>query len=177
VDRQSPWWFSTRDHNPHPGRFDLAGGRGTSYWALTPAGAILEATADPDQEDPAVISLAALGALAVWEADTVPAARSRLADTTRPSVPGLTGELGTECNYQATWPWADAFDAAGYTGILYRARFALAEAIAIFGPAGLAPNPPTAHKHRALDHAGELPPGMVATLGVLTTLDAASPPD
>lgn len=174
--RTSPWWFSTRDDNPHPGRFDLAGGRGTSYWALDATGAILEATADPDQQDPPVISLAALTALAVWEARTVAAARSRLADTTRPSIPGLTGELATTCNYEATWPWANAFDDAGYTGILYRGRFALAEAVAIFGPAGLAPDPPNAHKHRALDHAGDLPAGMVVTLGDLTTLEAAPPP-
>lgn len=175
-ERPSPWWFSTRDDNPHLGRFDLDDGRGTSYWALDATGAILEATADPDQQDPPVISLAALTALAVWEAGTVPAARSRLADTTKPSIPGLTGELTTTCNYAATWPWADAFDHTGYTGILYRTRFALGEAVAIFGPAGLAPDPPDAHKHRALDHVGDLPPRMVATVGDLATLEAAPPP-
>lgn len=176
AGRASPWWFSTRDQNPAPGRFDLADGRGTSYWALTAAGAILEATADPDSEEPPVISTAALSALEVWAAADVPAARSRLADTTRASVPGLTGELATHWDYTRTWPWADAFDAAGYTGILYRGRFAQDEAVALFGPAGLDADPPHAARRRALDHARELPPAMVATVGDLDMLEAAPEP-
>lgn len=174
-----PWWLSTRTANADPGRFDLVEPRGTCYWALSPSTAIIEKVADPDQADPPVVTLAALGRLAVWRADRVRQARSRLADVTVASVPGLTGELATIVPYELCWRWADAFDAAGRHGILYRSRFAIDESVALFGPCGVPDEAPAAEPTTALDHYDALPPAFragVGTVGALRDLDRAPPP-
>jgi hypothetical protein len=165
-----PWWYSARDVG-EPGRFDLPLPDGTCYWALSAATAILEVVTDPDQPDPPVITIAALEALNVWMAADVPAARGRLADTTVTSVPGLTTELATIVPYDLPWAWADGFHAAGRRGILYRARFGMGDAVALFGPAG-APDPaPAAVATHAPSHLAELPPAFLAGLGSVGTLD------
>lgn len=174
-----PWWHATRTGNAAPGRFDLELPRGTAYWALSPSAAIIEATTDPDQEEPSVLSIDALQRLAVWRAEDVPGARSRLADTTRASVPTLTAELATVVPYTLPWAWADAFDADGRHGVLYRARFALDDAVALFGPAGVPEVAPAAVRGPASGHYDELPPGFrsgVGTVGDLGTLPRAPAP-
>lgn len=174
-----PWWFSSRDVTTSPGRFDLRTPDGTSYWALDAATAILEATVDPDQVDPPVLTIAALVNLAVWRSDDVAAARSRLADVTVASVPGLTDELASIVPYDLPWAWADAFRADGRSGILYRARLGMGEALALFGPHGSPPDPPAATSSPALGHLDELPAGFragIAGVGTLATLPRAAPP-
>jgi hypothetical protein len=174
-----PWWFSTRTGNPDPGRFDLEDPRGTSYWALSPATALIEKVADPDQGDPPVVTLKALDRLVVWRTDRVRQARSKLADTTRASVPTLTGELATIVPYILPWTWADAFHAAGNNGILYQARFALDESVALFGPKGAPDAAPGAEPTPALEHYDSLPPGFragIGTVGRLEDLERAPPP-
>lgn len=166
-----PWWFSSRTDNPAPGRFDLAHPRGCCYWGLSPAAAIIEVTADPDLDDPPVLSLDALAGLAVWRADDVPAARSGLADATVASVPTLTGELATIASYELPWAWADAFDAAARSGVLYTARFGQDESIALFGHAGAPDRPPPVEPSAAVDHYHALPPGFRAGIGTVGTLD------
>jgi hypothetical protein len=151
-------WYATRTDGPHPGRFDLADPDGTCYWAMTPATALLEVPADPQQLDPPVLSVAALQPLSAWRADTVPASRSKLADTTVASVPGLTAELATIVPYDLAWQWADALHAEGRSGIVYRSRFGQDDAVALFGPAGIPPHTPEATRQPALAHGGELPP-------------------
>ncbi len=110
--------------------------RGTCYWALSAAAAIIETTNDPDQVDPPVLTVAALERLVVWSATDVPHARSKLADTTRPSVPTLTAEIGTVVPYTLPWAWADAFDADGRRGLIYHSRLGMDESVALFGDAG-----------------------------------------
>lgn len=174
-----PWWFSTRSDNPAPGRFDLNAPEGTCYLALSPAAAIVERTTDPDQLQDPVLSLEALAALTVWEAPDVPAARSKLADTTRPSVPTLTAEVATIVPCTLSWAWADAFAAAGRSGVLYVARFAMDESVALFAAAGIPVPAPAATPNPALAHVGELPDGFRAglgTVGDLATLDKAPAP-
>jgi hypothetical protein len=177
--RDQPWWYSTRTDNPDPGRFDLALPRGTCYWALSPATALVEKIADPDQEEAPVASVTALARLMVWRAENVAPARSKLANTTVASVPTLTAELATIVPYALPWQWADAFDAAGRHGILYRARFALDESIALFGRNGAAEHTPEAHPTAALEHYDALPSGFragVGTVGPKADLDPAPPP-
>ena len=172
AHHRQPWWFSTRTDNPHPGRFDLSWPNGTCYWALSPATAIIERTTDPDQVDEPVLSLDALAGLTVWEASEVPAARSRLADTTRPSVPTLTGEIATVVPYTLAWAWADAFHAEGRSGVLYVARFAMDESVALFGEAGAPAASPTSEPTPAMAHLDALPDGFRAGLGTVGDLDA-----
>ncbi|MEX2621276.1 MAG: RES family NAD+ phosphorylase [Egibacteraceae bacterium] len=174
-----PWWFSTRTGNPEPGRFDLQRPRGTCYWALSSATAIIEKIADPDQDDPPVVSVTALARLVVWRADRVGQARSKLADTTVASIPGLTGELATIVPDMLAWQWADAFDAAGHNGILYQARFARDECVALFGPDGAPEDAPPAEPTPVLDHYDTLPPGFragIGTVGAIKDLTRAPPP-
>lgn len=174
-----PWWYSTRTANPDPGRFDLLDPHGTCYWALSPAAAIIEKTTDPDQAEPAVLTIGALGRLTVWEAADVPAARSKLADTTRPSVPGLTAEIATIVPYALPWAWADGFHSAGRNGIVYYARFAMDESVALFGDAGIPAEPPAAAPSAAMSHFDRLPAGFragVGTVGDLETLERAPAP-
>lgn len=166
-----PWWFSTRTDNLAAGRFDLESPRGTCYWALSPAAAIIEATSDPDQAVLPVVTLGALARLSLWHAVDVARARSRLADTTRPSVPTLTAEIATIVPYTLPWVWADAFDADGRHGVLYRARFAIEESVALFGPMGTADDMPAARRTSALEHIDELPPGYRVGLGTVGRLD------
>lgn len=174
-----PWWYSARDATDHPGRFDLARPHGTCYWALEPATAIIEATTDPDQVDPPVVTVAALQRLAMWAADDVPTARSRLANTTIPSVPELTGEIATIVPYDLPWAWADAFHADGRHGVLYRARLGMGEAVALFGPHGVSDDAPTAERTTATSHLDDLPAAFLAgveTVGPLASLPRADPP-
>ncbi len=154
-----------------PGRFDLRRPQGTSYWALSAATAILEVVTDPDQTEPPLLTFAALEALNVWIAHDVPAARGRLADTTVPSVPGLTAELATVVPYDLSWAWADGFDAAGRRGIVYGARFGMGEAVALFGSAGVPDRAPAAVATHAPSHLAELPPTFLTGLGSVGTLD------
>lgn len=165
-----PWWFSSRDTDD-PGRFDLERPHGTCYWALSAGAAVVEAATDPDQIDPPVLTVAALQRLVVWRADQVPAARSRLADTTVRSVPGLTDELGTVVPYTLPWLWADAFFAAGRSGVLYRGRFAMEESMALFGTSGQPTDGPDAERRAALSHVNELPPAFRAGIGTVGSLD------
>lgn len=167
-----PWWFSSRDQATDPGRFDLVRPGGTCYWALSAAGAVLEATADPDQLDPPVMTIHALAQLKVWRAGSVRMARSGLADTTRPSVPRLTGELGTIVPYDLPWQWADEFAHHERSGIVYRARFSLDESVALFGPSGIPPDPPAADRGPATAIVAQLPPAFRAGIGTVGALDA-----
>lgn len=174
-----PWWYSTRTGNPSPGRFDLEEPSGTCYWALDAGSAIIEATADPDQLDPPVITYDALLALAVWRADDVPGARSKLADLTERSTARLTDEIATIVPYTLPWAWADALVDAGFRGLLYRARFAMAESVALFGPAGQPTGAPAADPSSALDHLHEVPDELWAgtgSVGRLDDLEQAPPP-
>lgn len=166
-----PWWYSTRTGNPDPGRFDLESPRGTCYWALSPASAIIEKTTDPDQGDQPVLTLGALRRLRVWKAVDVPPARSKLADTTRPSVPRLTAEISTIVPFDVPWAWADAFHADGRNGILYRARFAMDESVALFGDAGVPDEAPDAMPLSAVSFIDTLPLGFRAGLGTVGDLD------
>lgn len=176
---EQPWWYASRNDNPTAGRFDLAHPRGTCYWAVSAAAAIIEATTDPDQRDAPVLSVRALTGVTVWRAAEVPAARSKLADTTVASVPTLTGELATILPFDVPWAWADAFDAVGCRGLLYRARFAMDESVAMFGDAGVPPAPPSAIRSTGADHYAALPPGFRSgggTVGTFKRLETAPPP-
>lgn len=177
--QSQPWWFSTRTGNAGPGRFDLAGG-GTCYLAHTPAAALLEAAIDPDVEDP-VIVVDDLERLTVWSGP-VPSARN-LADTTRPSVPGLTGEIGTVVPYDLAWLWADAFRAAGRAGISYRSRFGQDRSVALFSESAGAPVDETDARYRgtlrrlpALAFLGALPKEMVTVIGEGSDYEQAPAP-
>lgn len=170
--RKHPWWFSSRDTTADPGRFDLQAGSGTCYWALSPAAAIIEKTSDPDQIDSPVLTLHALGRLRVWTAADVPAARSRLADTTVASVPGLTDEIGTVVPYHLPWAWADAFEADDRHGVVYRARFAKEESVALFGTAGAQPDEPAAVPASAITHFNDLPAGFREGVGTVGDFDS-----
>jgi hypothetical protein len=138
---------------------------------LTPAAAIIEATADPDQDERPVLTIGALSRLSVWRAVNVRQAQSKLADTTRASVPTLTTELGTVVPYTLSWAWADAFDAHGRNGVVYVARFAIDESVALFGPAGVPDKPWPTQRTVAIGHVDDLPAGFRAGVGSVGNLD------
>lgn len=138
---------------------------------MTPAAAIIEATADPDQEERPVLTTGALIELSVWRAVNVRQARSKLADTTRASVPALTAELGTTVPYTLSWAWADAFDAHGRNGIVYVARFAVDESVALFALAGVPDKPSPMLRTAAIEHFDDLPAGFRAGVGTVGNLD------
>lgn len=175
-----PWFFSARDTTVDPGRFDLAEPAGTSYWALTPGGAIIETTADPDALDPPAIVLTDLARLTVWEGRRIPRARQRrLADLTVASLPHLTAEIATVVPYAIPWAWADAFHADGRTGICYRGRFSNDDAVALFGRSGVPLDAPQAVPTPATDHYDALPDGFkthAGPTGGLATFRRGAPP-
>lgn len=79
--------------------------------------------------------------------------------------------------YTLPWAWADAFDADGRHGVLYRAR--LDDAAALFGPAGVPEVAPAAVRSPATGHYDELPRGIpqrCGTVGDLETLPRAPAP-
>lgn len=166
-----PWHFATRDETgQRGGRFDLPTPAGTCYLATTAGSALLERLADPDTDGPPYASLETLRNLTVWSGHV--ASADDLADTTVPSVPGLTLELSTIVPYEASWAWADAFIAAGKGGIVYRSRFGMAEAVALFDPLGGTPKDPSDPRHRgaltatpATDLIDQLPPPFRSHLG------------
>lgn len=176
----SPWWYACRERLGDGGRFDLDcdRGRGTVYWAATPAAALLEKLADPDAVEPPLYTLGALEHLRVWHLDD--AAPGTLADTTVASVPGLTAEIGTILPYVLPQRWADAFDAAGLEGILYRARFANDDAVALFGPTDpRGRHDAVAVPRQALDHYPALPTAFrvgASSIGRLENLPRAPEP-
>lgn len=161
VDRRhpQPWWFSTRTANNEAGRFDLEHPNGSCYLAASPVAAIVERIAEPDAEVPIRPTVGELEALSVWTGplDGPP----NVADTRVLSVPSLTGEIDTITPYGIPWAWADEFDACGAGGLLYRARFGRATALALFGPASSAEQAPTSAGQladaSALDFLTELP--------------------
>lgn len=172
VDRRhpQPWWFSTRTDNPGPGRFDLAAPRGTCYLTSSARAALLEATADPSAEDP-LITDRELERLVVWSGHVT--GTGSLGDLTTPSVPRLTDEVSTITPYALPQQWADAADAAGWEGVVYRARFAQEAAIGLFDLCG-APEGSGDSRHRGdlaptpgSDLRSELPLGYVTGVGTL----------
>ena len=137
VDRRhpQPWHFSNRDETSDPGRFDLAGDGGTCSLAATAVGAILEAFGDPEAELPVPVTPKALAQMRVWHGEL--RRPVDLADTTTPSIPTMTGEIGTITPYTVPHAWADAVHAAGRDGIIYRGRFAQDDCVALFAPKGI----------------------------------------
>jgi hypothetical protein len=178
-----PWYFSSRDTATDPGRFDLATPNGTCYLAATPAAAIIERVADPDTDDPAPVTAAALAALRVWSGRLDDG--HGMADTTVASVPRLTAEVATVVPYDLPHAWADALAADGAAGLLYRARFASDQAVALFGRAGFPdPNAPGDLRDRgrlrsrpATDHLASLPPAFRGdAVASLDAFDTGRPP-
>lgn len=171
TEHDQPWFYSSRDTAADPGRFDLSSPHGTCYWALSAAAALIEFTADPDALHPPALVVADLDDIALWVAEDVGAARSpHLADTTLASVPTLTAEIATIVPYDLPGQWADAFHADGRTGILFRGRFASADAVAVFGASGIPEDPPLATRHATTDHIDELPPAFTTHIGRIGTL-------
>ncbi len=130
-DGRNPWWFSS----DASGRFDLRPPRGTCYLADEPIVALLEAlgagTAD-------IWSSKLLERLNVW---MVPLpAQCTAADAThrRGRGSGVTAELSTVTDYELPQAWAEAWRAAGFGGVRYRARHdpAGGRCLALFGRAG-----------------------------------------
>jgi hypothetical protein len=127
---RTPWWFSTDGS----GRFDLSGGRGTCYLAVTPVGAFIEVF-----RVDAVIPELEVEARVL---STLAAPKSvRIADCTvsRARRFGITGAIHTQPDYAPTREWAEALAAAGFDGIRYRLSHDPAQkelGFALFGPTG-----------------------------------------
>lgn len=174
-----PWWYASRDRTADPGRFDLRHPHGTCYWAGAPETAIIEATVDPDQTDPPVITIAALQQLNVWRCDDQHVADGRLADVTIASVPELTAEISTIVPYTLPWQWADALHADARAGIAYTARLGMGSAIARFGEHGAPADPLDSHASPGTTHIADLPDGYrvgISTPGTLASFPRATPP-
>lgn len=137
------WWFASTTLGDEPeGRFDLTEPRGTCYLGSTlgvaareRCGRLLAAGAIPD------------GHLAGRLVSTVKLPPTTVADLTHPDGAhvGVTAELATGHDYPLTTQWATALDTTDCAGVRYAPRFTPAggpeHAIALFGPAGAAPNP------------------------------------
>lgn len=131
-----PWWFGSSGEL----RFDLPSPQGTCYLALHPIGAFIEVF-----EATQTIPLAELDARRI--ARTAPPANVRLANTTvrRALAFGCPLTIGASERYERTQPWARAFAAAGFDGILYRLSHdprAQELGVALFGQEGEPPDPP-----------------------------------
>lgn len=179
----SPWKFSCAGKPGDGGRFHLAcsNGRGTSCWAASPVGAILEAVADPHATTPVPVTLTALTRLALWHTtELLGGGAVRVVDLTAPrSTLRLTGEINSTHDHALTQQWAMAFDEAGRAGVGYTARFANDHAVAFFDEEGVRPRPPGTLATLAIDHVDDLPGQLRATaaeIGPFTDLERAAPP-
>jgi hypothetical protein len=129
---RSPWWFS----HDGTGRFDLPAPRGTCYLAGSPLGAFVEVF-----REIALVSRAVVDARRV--STLHPPLTVRLADCTRARSRafGLTAEIHSTEEYDATQRWAAAFAAAGFAGVRYLVRHDPSQrsaGVALFGSAGAA---------------------------------------
>ena len=120
-----PWYF---DNGP-TGRFNLSRAFGTCYLALVPEGAFLETLGRQGRLiDPAEVARRVLSTLHVPRPQV-------LANTghARARAFGITAGISAieEPDRRTTRRWAEAFHAAGFAGIRYRAI-----GVALFGPAG-----------------------------------------
>lgn len=185
-NRATPWWFSSRTVSGSTdsgrsaageigaGRFDLLHPWGSCYWADSPEGAIIEATADPAQLDPVVLSVEALAQLTVWRA---PTGSKDVAELDSPT-PGVTAEISTIVPYDICWKWADALHERGVAAIAYRGRFSMQRSLAIFGRS-TRKSRRTAKPTPAVEYFSRLPPSFrlgIGPVGTLDSLDKAAPP-
>jgi hypothetical protein len=117
ADHEQPWWFRAREGREfEAGRFDLAGGRGTCYFADDELAALRERLLDPEAPDFRPPS-SVLDGLRVWTVEPPPPTSA--ADTTDPDR-GLPLEFGGGSDYEACWPWSDRLDADGEAAELPR---------------------------------------------------------
>lgn len=137
-DDGGAWWFATvgADDDPEArGRFDLLEPDGTCYLASTPEAAARERTAFPGRLIPEALVLGA-SVSAVRLAPT-----RRTADLLHPDAAlfGVTGELSAAGPYVRSQAWAARLRADAFDGVRYQPRFSTdrAEALAVFGPAGV----------------------------------------
>lgn len=125
-----PRWFS----GSGAGRFDLAGTHGTCYTARSDVIALLETWGGMWIVPEYLVAERDMSNLLLRNA-------VRLADMTSNTAIrfGVTAEIFTTGDYQATQRWAAALRQAGFEGIRYWARHDLAHrsaCFALFGPAG-----------------------------------------
>lgn len=132
--QHDPGWFSF----DKGGRFDLALPRGTCYAGDALGVALREALGGMARHDRVPASEARLRAATVLVGLT-----GRFAAVSEPDAArfGVTAELTSMPTYAVPQAWAEAFDAAGFDGIRYTARFTPgpANSWAVFGPAGAHP--------------------------------------
>lgn len=132
--QHGPGWFSS----DQGGRFDLALPRGTCYAGDSLGVALREALGGTARQDRVPASEARLRAASVLVGFT-----GRFAAVSEPDAArfGVTAELTSMPTYAVPQAWAAAFDASGFDGIRYAARFTPgpANSWAVFGPAGAHP--------------------------------------
>lgn len=138
------WWFATAPANPTPensgGRFDLAGPRGTCYWADAPGAALGERFGDGMIASPGCIPRNLVTGVGILTADGPAGRFADLGGENVASVFAVTSELSSTADYPLAQSYAEAFRDAGMDGIRYRARFSgdgPPNAIAVFDDHGL----------------------------------------
>ncbi len=130
---RGPWFF---DNGPD-GRFNLSGGLGTCYLALSPEGAFLETLGRQGRLiDPAEVARRAVSTLHVPQAMIL-----SNAGHARARAFGITAGISAieEPDRRSTRAWAEAFHAAGFEGIRYHVSHdpsQRAVGIALFSTAG-----------------------------------------
>lgn len=130
ADRQACFYSSDGS-----GRFDLVEPLGTCYVGDDPLASFVEVF-----REAAVVaeSLVMTKELSVLRSRGV----GRLADVAHPGSRrfGITGEIHTTTDYQATQAWAEAFQRSDFDGVRYRVRHDPAQDLigfALFGSAGV----------------------------------------
>lgn len=131
--QHGPGYYS----NHLTGRFDLAGDSGTMYFGDSIETTIREALGDLAYGKVVMGSTVAERAVA----EAVLPVRGPFANISddRAVDFGVIRELQTMSDYAVPQAWAEAFRAAGFTGVRYPSRFtsgAAANSWAVFGPAG-----------------------------------------
>ena len=132
-----PWNYTSCP--PGTNRFDLPDPEGTCYWSDESYGAFLETFRGAK-----VIASVDVAAKRLWVAK---APRERLANLLAPKAAsvGVTAAISTQPDYEQSQRWAAALRHLGFEGVVGTCSHdptSNALNVAIFGPAGVAPNRP-----------------------------------
>ncbi|MGW8431716.1 RES domain-containing protein [Curtobacterium citreum] len=134
------WYFASSPvGGVGEGRFDLTDPRGTCYWASDAETALGERLGPDMFDKPGTIPESFLEQADIATAEPAPGQFADLGNRRASTHFAVTGELSKTDDYAQAQRYATTFDAAGFAGIIYAARFSgdqAPNAYAAFGAKG-----------------------------------------